>query len=149
MSYDQSNGQCRCNGKKAIWKYKSTASTDFQATLKKGSPACFGNLMSLERSTCNFIYKSLHIWNQICFHLHFKALLVKSFLEKKTYMTQIVINKIPTSMTFMNDQKYLLVVLYDDQYIFVHRNRLSLENNSLHLRTSKGVTMLRTSPPQS
>ena len=26
-------------------------------------------------------------------------------------MTQIVINKIPTSMTFMNDQKYLLVVL--------------------------------------
>ena len=85
MSYDQSNGQCRCNGKKAIWKYKSTASTDFQATLKKGSPACFGNLMSLERSTCNFIYKSLHIWNQICFHLHFKALLVKSFLEKKTY----------------------------------------------------------------
>ena len=85
MSYDQSNGQCRCNGKKAIWKYKSTASTDFQATLKKGSHACFGNLMSLERSTCNFIYKSLQIWNQICFHSHFKALLVKSFLEKKTY----------------------------------------------------------------
>ena len=83
MSYDQSNGQCRCNGKKAIWKYKSTASTDFQATLKKGSPACFGNLMSLERSTCNFIYKSLHIWNQICFH--FKAFLLKSFLEKKTH----------------------------------------------------------------
>ena len=64
-------------------------------------------------------------------------------------MTQIVINKIPTSMTFMNDQKYLLVVLYDDQYILVHRNRLSLENNSLHLRTSKGATMLRTTSPQS
>ena len=82
MSYDQSNGQCRCNGKKAIWKYKSTASTDFQATLKKGSPACFGNLMSLERSTCNFIYKSLHIWNQICYH--FKSFLLKSFLDHDT-----------------------------------------------------------------
>merc|ERR1711973_76322 len=29
------------------------------------------------------------------------------------------------------------------------RNRLSLENNSLHLRTSKGATMLRTSSPPS
>ena len=114
---------------------------------KKGSPASFGNLMSLERSTCNFIYKSLHIWNQICFHLHFKALLVKIFLEKKTYMTQIVINKIPASMTLMNDQR--LVVINEDQYILVHRNRLSLENNSLHRRTSKGATMLRTSSPPS
>ena len=43
----------------------------------------------------------------------------KDYWRRKLIMAQIVINKISASMTFMSDQKYLLVVLYEDQYIFL------------------------------